>query len=289
MTSIMIGHKFKSHRIGTVYGNYTLNSIATDINASGSGIGGSGNSTIYLPVSPSSGQLLSIKNTGTGTVTVSGNGNLIGAQASTTLATGITGKFYWDGYTWGCWFSDFEVGSPTCAASIKNATHDFGTTTQGPAETPYTVPPDTIVYSDWWVTPCGETVRRKTTTDYTGRSVTGQWKTTLTSAARLSSSFFTATDMQDVSSVLPQTEYGATLFATLAALNASIFPASFTSSTGYGVWTKVTYTGLWNVATYTGWGGDAFYFRSAYNPIYTSSQLTLYYLDTNIIWEYETL
>lgn len=166
MTGIMIGFTRARHRLGTVYGNYSLTAADTGINAAGPSGGGSGDSTINLPASPYTNQTITINNIGTGTVTVSGNGNNIGGSATTTIASGTSKWFAWGGYTWG-----FVFGG-SCETVTLPATKDFGTTTQGPAETPYTVPDNTITYSNIGYTPCGGLLRKIITSTYAQRGPT---------------------------------------------------------------------------------------------------------------------
>lgn len=59
-------------------------------------------------------------------------------------------------------------------------------------------------------------------------AIHGLWRSTRTSATRLSSSYFTATDMPDINGSMPSITYGATILVALQARN-SIFP-SFTAS-----------------------------------------------------------
>lgn len=301
MTCILIGHKYKKHRLGTVYGATTLDSVATGINANGT-------FTVNLPASPSAGQIITINNTGSGTVTVSGNGNNIGAVASITLADGISGQFYWDGYTWGVWYQNNSVTALSCAASVLNATHDFGTTTQGPAETPYSVPADTVEYSGWWVNACGETVRRVITTIYDGRGPT----------AAEGGGGYTYTNAVGVSGIL---------VSSAAAVWAGFY-ASMPNLTAYSSWNicpTVNQAGGTNIYAYNEPSYDApdvngnitirdntmmtsiaghditcsevagrvdVPFAVYYLPNYSrvvALAANAYYLDTHIIWTYETL
>ncbi|MFZ3064824.1 MAG: hypothetical protein WA277_06040 [Nitrospirota bacterium] len=280
MTCILIGHKYKAHRLGTVYGTTTLDSVATGINACGT-------FTTSLPASPSTNQIITINNTCTGTITVSGNGNNIGAVSSVTLAAGVSGKFYWDGYTWGVWYHNNSITALSCAASVLNATHDFGTTTQGPAETAYTVPANTVEYSGWWVNACGETVRRVITTTYAGRSEVNQWKV---SNYWINSPFF----VPFFSSGL-QYAYGATQTAAkdnVALKILTLCPVMMTHGDGL-----IFGPSYYNLGTFDQINGNNTVspFQPAATFLRDSSiqnvfnQLTLYYLDTSIIWTYETL
>lgn len=285
MTGIMIGFTRARHLLGTVYGNSSLTAADTGINAAGPNGGGSGDSTINLPATPYTNQAITINNVGTGTVTVSGNGNNIGASATTTIATLTTKWLVWGGYTWG-----FVTGS-TCETVTLPVTKDFGTTSQGPAETAYSVPSNTVEYVTIGVDPCGNSIRRIITTTYADRSVSNQWRRTITSAPRTSSSYFTDTDMPDVSGVLPATQYASTSLAAGIALNPIVFPASFTSSYGGGVtWNLKEFAVGVNFGTYIATGGGITGIeRVAYNAADNSSQLTIYYLDTHIVWTYDTI
>jgi hypothetical protein len=74
-----------------VTGNYTLLSIDTGVNANGT-------LTITLPASPSTGQTITINNTGSGTVTVSGS--ITGGYSGATLPSGASITLAWNGVTW---------------------------------------------------------------------------------------------------------------------------------------------------------------------------------------------
>ena len=276
MTCILIGHKYQKHRLGTVYGTTTLDSVATGINACGT-------FTTSLPASPSTNQIVTINNTCTGTITVSGNGNNIGAVSSVTLAAGISGKFYWDGYTWGVWYHNNSITALVCAASVLNATHDFGTTTQGPAETAYSVPANTVEYSGWWVNACGETVRKVVTTTYAGRGVTDQWK-------------HVGVWRRNDTACTPNynsgeiTTYGSSLIIALFA-GAAIALAGAPA-------TVIYHPVAIDYHCYSPYlVGEVIYYLfeetvpgGLFPPTDSvSSQLTLYYLDTQIVWTYETL
>ena len=256
--------------VGLITADTTL--AATDTAVS---VGSSGSLTIYLPATPSTNQILVISNVGTGTVTVDGNGNTIGAVTTTTLTATVNEHFYWDGYTWGVWFSD-------CAASVLNATHDFGTTTQGPAETAYTVPADTVEYSEWWVNACGETVRKVVTTTYAGRSVANASKIIINNY------YHNAGVTPTLSLTGPFTFYGSTL--TLAKESAktyalSVFPVTAYVTAPPGPFTLDTANSTY-VAGHYSYGGVPDQ-ASLYSAALTSeSTLTLYYLDIHIVWTY---
>lgn len=186
------------------------------------------------------------------------------------------GNFYWDGYTWGVWFRDGST-------SILNATKDFGITTQGPSPTPYTVPANTVEYSDWWTTTGGETVRRVVTTTYTDRSLAGY-----KAYSNISGNFGAQYSPQFVT-VATQTAYAATSLAAkqaCVALIQALLPASIIDLIwGYG----------FNLEAYN-YTTDKF--RWYYDPsnyllvtpastLVTPVSVTLYYLDTQIVWTYE--
>lgn len=152
-------HFLWENTTGLITASATL--VATDSEVS---VGSSGDLTIYLPATPSSNQILVINNVGTGTVTVDGNGHTIGAVTTITLAITVNGHFYWDGYTWGVWYSD-------CAASVLNLIKDFGSSIQGPSDTPYTIPAASTATAVWWENTCSETVNRTITATYAGSAL----------------------------------------------------------------------------------------------------------------------
>lgn len=277
MTCILIGHKYKTHRLGTVYGATTLDSVATGINACGT-------FTVNLPASPSTNQIITISNTCTGVITVNGNGQLIGAQSTTTLAAGITGKFYWDGYTWGVWFSD-------CSASTLNATHDFGTTTQGPSGTPYTVPANTITYENVGYTPCGGLLRKIITTTYAGRNIPSQYMASVTGLARFGGTYFDETNTPDLSGIGNVKGYGSSSVLAYASCYAQYSAFAAASLTGLDAltWNKMSdgpgYTGY-----YINYSNGSLY-RDVYTPavVVYGGPYTIYYLDTQIVWTYEII
>lgn len=128
MTCVIIGNKYVKHRLGTAYGATTLDSVATGINACGT-------FTVNLPATPSTNQIITINNTCTGVITVSGNGNNIGTVASTTLAAGISGTFDWDGVTWAAVFSN-NTAIPHYYSAPTIGTATAGDTTATVAFTP---------------------------------------------------------------------------------------------------------------------------------------------------------
>lgn len=71
---------------------------------------------------------------------------------------------------------EFIGGMYACDGSDIPATQDFGTTTQGPSETAYSVPANTVAYTVIGKTQCGKDVRRIITTTYSSRSYTNQYK-----------------------------------------------------------------------------------------------------------------
>lgn len=91
MISIMPTYSRVRQRLGTVYGNHTLTSIDTGINAYGT-------VTVTLPASPSTNQSIVINNTGSGTVTVSGT--ITGGYSGAELSAGASITLTWNGSTW---------------------------------------------------------------------------------------------------------------------------------------------------------------------------------------------
>lgn len=126
MTGIMIGFTRARHLLGTVYGNYSLTAADTGINAAGPNGGGSGDSTITLPATPSTNQTITINNTGTGTVTVNGNGNEITKTAidygSGEMSAAASITISWNGTTWDV---VTESGTIVYIVSITYATFTF--------------------------------------------------------------------------------------------------------------------------------------------------------------------
>lgn len=98
MTFICAGFKRVRQRLGTIYGNGTLDAQATGINAAGPNGDGSGDSTITLPATPSTNQTITINNTGAGTVTV--DGTITGGYSSAEMSAGATFTISWNGSTW---------------------------------------------------------------------------------------------------------------------------------------------------------------------------------------------
>lgn len=279
MTGIMIGFTRARHLLGTVYGNYSLTAADTGINAAGPNGGGSGDSTITLPATPSTNQTITINNTGTGTVTVNGNGNNIGASATTTIATLTTKWLVWGGYTWG-----FVTGT-TCGTVTLPATKDFGVTTQGPAETPYSVPADTVTYETIGYTPCGGLLRKTITTTYSARSELDAVKVIMSGYHNAEGS----TPLLDINGTF--NFYGATSIIARDAAQAyaiTVYPTT-ANFTGFpNPWTLNT-----TATTYlTGWYSygeveiaGALYYAS----LVSETLLDLYYLDTHIVWTYEII
>lgn len=273
MTGIMIGFTRAAHRLGTVYGNGTLTAADTGIYAAGPNGGGSGDSTINLPATPSTDQTITVENTGTGTVTVDGNGNNIGVAATTTVAPGTMKWFVWGGYTWG-----FVTGS-TCATVTLPDTHDFGTTTQGPAETPYDVPANTVTYSNIGYTPCGGLLRKIITTTYAGRSASNAFKVSGAGYDGVNHDGYGTTVNLAADAWFGQLTYGA-----------DSCPGSLVVSPPNGVWLQsissisdFVYCDAWLALNGVCPG-------SSTGPVAAgtiTSGLTIYYLDTHIIWTYE--
>lgn len=294
MTGIMIGFTRARHLLGTVYGNYSLTAADTGINAAGPNGAGSGNSTISLPAVPWSSQIISLRNVGTGTVTVDGNGNNIGSSATTTITAGTSKWFAWGGYTWG-----FVFGG-SCETVTLPATKDFGTTTQGPAETPYNVPADTVTYSNIGYTPCGGLLRKIITTTYDGRSIADQWKNAIQwvewqaptdyAAGETPAALFAPSGISTAygtSSADALTNQLTNSFAAFQATMAGGTYSGFYKTTGFGAGTSGYYKDLYYNYYPSQPPDTGVVMYGGQTPI--STQISLYYLDTNIVWTYDII
>jgi hypothetical protein len=268
MTGIMYGHAMRKHNLGTVYGNYTLDSAATGINVFGSGFGGSGGATITLPAAPSTNQTVVVNNTGSGTVTVS-NG--------TTIAAGQSAWFIWGGYTWGV------VIDSNCAGITLPSTHDFGTAQYaGPSETPYSVPATTVTYSTLGYTPCGGQVRKITTKTYSARSVAAQWKAEYGGGGSISVTPFNGSFIH--------IGYGSSQFQSADTYFQQIYSEASPTCTYFGTpATKVradVYISSASSVVYQVQGGGEI---AGISCNIATSQLTLYYLDVHEVWTYDVI
>lgn len=268
----MIGFNRPTHSLGTVTGNYTLSLIDTGVNVTG-------DSTINLPATPSTNQIIAINNTGTGTVTVSGNGNNIGSSATTTITAGTSKWFAWGGYTWG-----FVFGG-SCETVTLPVTKDFGVVQYaGPAETAYGVPQTTVEYESIGYTPCGGLLRKVITTTYAGREVTNQWKAIAT--------------LTNIGVNEEDGSYG----------GSSAWVPTGNTLIAYGESALIAYTAanyaFWLINPVNGWSNGVSRgvkpgFIDTNGVMYSGAsnlwsnntflQLTLYYLDSQIVWTYEII
>lgn len=104
-----------SHRTGTVYAAYTATVADTALNACGT-------FAINLPANPLAAQVISITNTCTGTITVNGNGNLVGALTAITILPGVTTLLFFDTQVWNpITANTMPVGTAASAGSTQYA------------------------------------------------------------------------------------------------------------------------------------------------------------------------
>lgn len=159
----------------------------------------------------------------------------------------------------------------------------FATTSIGPAEVAYTVPPNTVSYVNIRSNACG-TLRKVVTTVNASRVVPNQWKAVGAYFRDLGATW-TPTQI----SIPINTGYGASSAAADAALQAKallLLPASITwNSTGW-VYLLVGWAGGVGFKYLNEANNSSMYVYPVPNPIVPVS-VTLYYLDTTVTWTYE--
>jgi hypothetical protein len=242
---------------------------------------------VYLPASPSPGQIIKIPGPGT----ANGNGHNIGAGSSVSVGPGVTATFHWDGYSWGVLYSD-------CSPIVPNAPKDFGVVQYaGPAETPYGVPQTTDTHTTIGEDPCGNILQKTVTKTYSNRSVANQY---YLAAGTANAAHFIGVDYTPSNTSKSHgMGYGATAQAAvdMAATTMSV-PTRFDLAFG-GIYYPLVggndylVNGLgftWYVKKYNtcdggGCGQSYTYGWSVADPTLE----TLYYLDVHEVWTYAAI
>lgn len=179
---------------------------------------------------------------------------------------------------------EFIGGMYACDGSDIPVTQDLGTTTQGPSETAYSVPANTVAYTVIGKTQCGKDVRRIITTTYTGRAEANSWKITMIG-------YFNQPGVTPILNVNGTfVFYGAT--SILARSAAKTYALTVWPVTSYypphpDPFTLDTVNSNYTVGAYS-YGGVPNQALLYYGSIGSEIQLTLYYLDTHVVYTYVT-